>query len=345
MKALTNNELASFCNQLTLILKSGISVLEGFSIMMDDLPDGDGKWLMETLFYNMEETGYLHTALKSTNVFPDYMCSMVEIGEHSGRLVDVMAALTEHYRKEDELSQNIKSAITYPVVMLGMMSIVIFVLIIKVLPVFQQVFQQLGTGLTGLSGAILELGIFISRQSFVFIGIGIFLAVLSLFLTYSSKGRSYLKTFSYHFFLTRNITAKIACARFSSGMYLALNSGLDIDEGLDLARQLVEHPKVLAQISKTIQMVEAGNDLAESMRQAGIYSGIYARMISIGFKTGSLDDVMKQISFKYDDDIHTQISDIISKLEPTLVAILSIAAGMILLSVMLPLMGIMTNIG
>ena len=128
-------------------------------------------------------------------------------------------------------------------------------------------------------------------------------------------------------------------------MYLALNSGLDIDEGLDLARQLVEHPKVLAQISKTIQMVEAGNDLAESMRQAGIYSGIYARMISIGFKTGSLDDVMKQISFKYDDDIHTQISDIISKLEPTLVAILSIAAGMILLSVMLPLMGIMTNIG
>ena len=142
MKALSNTELTTFCSQFALILRSGISSLEGLSIMQEDSPKGEGQELLSGMIRTMEETGSLYEALTASEVFPPYLCSMVEIGEQSGRLDDVMASLSEHYRREDEMAKNIKSAVSYPLVMLGMMIVVIFVLIVKVLPVFNEVFQS-----------------------------------------------------------------------------------------------------------------------------------------------------------------------------------------------------------
>lgn len=133
--------------------------------MLEDTPEGDGTVLLKGMIATMEETGSLYEALITSKVFPPYLCSMVEIGEQSGRLDDVMASLSEHYHREEEMARNIKSAVTYPLVMLGMMMVVIFVLIVKVLPVFNEVFRQLGTGLTGISGTILSLGNTISRYA------------------------------------------------------------------------------------------------------------------------------------------------------------------------------------
>mgnify|MGYP003372844148 CR=1 FL=1 len=90
MKHLTNTELTTFCSQFAMILRSGISSLEGLSIMADDTPEGEGKKLLTDMLHEMEQTGSLHQTLVSSGVFPDYLCHMVEIGEQSGRLDDVM---------------------------------------------------------------------------------------------------------------------------------------------------------------------------------------------------------------------------------------------------------------
>ena len=97
MKTLSNTELTTFCSQFSLILRSGISSLEGLSIMLEDTPEGDGTVLLKGMIATMEETGSLYEALITSKVFPPYLCSMVEIGEQSGRLDDVMASLSEHY--------------------------------------------------------------------------------------------------------------------------------------------------------------------------------------------------------------------------------------------------------
>ena len=323
MKTLSNTELTTFCSQFSLILRSGISSLEGLSIMLEDTPEGDGTVLLKGMIATMEETGSLYEALITSKVFPPYLCSMVEIGEQSGRLDDVMASLSEHYHREEEMARNIKSAVTYPLVMLGMMMVVIFVLIVKVLPVFNEVFRQLGTGLTGISGTILSLGNTISRYAALLVILAVLLATVFLYFAFTAKGRHQIGSFARSFFLTKNLMEKIACSRFASGMYLSLSSGLDTDQSLEMVSRLVEHP----------------------VTKSSIFSGIYTRMVSIGYKTGSMDDVMKQISVQYDEEIDARMTDLVAKLEPTLVAILSIVVGLILLSVMLPLMGIMSNIG
>lgn len=345
MKPLSNAELASFCGQLAMILRSGISALEGLSIMREDIPSGDGRKLLDGMIDCMETGGSFHEAVETGGCFPAYMCNMLQLGDQSGHLDDVMESLASYYRREDALARSIKSAVTYPLVMLGMMVAVMLVLIVKVLPVFNQVFRQLGAGLTGVSGAVLRMGQSMSRYSVVFVLVAVAVAAVCAYFIATRKGREQMRRFSTRFFGTRKLSEKIACARFASGMHLALSSGLNIDESLDTVSRLVEHPTVGQKIQTIRRLVAEGGSLSDAITQTGMFTGVYARMINIGVKTGSADEVMRQIAEQYDDEIEQSMADAISKVEPTLVAILSVAVGMILLSVMLPLMGIMSNIG
>lgn len=345
MKALNNTELIFFCSQLALTLRSGISSLEGLSLMLEDSPGGDGRTLLEQLIREMEETGSLSRSLESAQVFPAYLCSMVELGEQTGRLDDVMESLAAHYRREEALSRNLRSAVAYPLVMLGMMIAVMAVLLIKVMPIFRQVFDQLGAQMAGFPGAVMELGGVLGDYSAVFLILAAAVAAACVFLFFTEQGRRLSSRLFNHSVFTRRLAEKIACSRFADAMSLSISSGLDVDQSLEMTEQLVEHPKVREQIQEIRKNVAEGENFAEAAARARIFSGTYARMLSAGFRAGSLEEVMKQISTQYEEEIEERIDTVLSRLEPTLVAVLSVAVGLILLSVMLPLLGIMVNIG
>ena len=334
MKPLSNNELSMFCGQMSMILHSGISSTEGLSLMAEDSPE-QGKELLESLISNMEETGIFHQSIRDTKVFPEYMCNMIQIGEESGRLDEVMSALSEHYEQQETISRSIKNAITYPFIMITMMLAVILVLI----------YEQLGTGLTGVSKNILNLGILMNRYAFVLVLLAGVLAGCFLYFTFTEKGRNQFFRFSSKLPFTQKFSEEIAVSRFASGMYLALESGLDTDESLEMAARLADHPVLEEKIAKTRALLEEGQGFSEAISESQIFDSLSTRMISIGCKTGAVDMVMKQISLQYSEDINERIFQLISKLEPTLVAVLSIIVGLILLSVMLPLMGIMSGMG
>lgn len=345
MKALTNRELTYFCSQLALILRSGISPAEGLSLMMDDTSGKEGNELLKSLSDRLGEGAMLHEALSESGLFPEYMCAMTEIGENSGRLDEVMESLSSYFRREEDLSRNIRSAVTYPLVMLGMMLAVMAVLVLKVMPVFRQVFSQLGTEMTGLPGAVLELGASLSRYSFIFLILALIAVSVLIFFCFTKTGREKRASFSEHFFATRKLSEKIACSRFASAMYLSLSSGLDVDQSLEMSERLTGHTAVRSRIAQIRALTAEGAGFAEALGRSGLFPGIYAHMLAVGFRTGATDTVLKQISEQYEEEIEQQMESFVAKLEPTLVAFLSVVTGMILLSVMLPLMGIMTNIG
>lgn len=345
MKALNNTELIFFCSQLALTLRSGISSLEGLSLMREDTPDGDGRKLLNQLIQKIEEGESLSGALESSDVFPSYLCSMAELGEQTGRLDDVMEALASHYRREEALSRNLRSAVAYPLIMLGMMIAVMAVLLVKVMPVFQQVFDQLGAQMSGFPGAVLELGRTLGDYSALLLILAVIAAAACIFFFFTEKGRNISSGLFNRSVFTRRLAEKIACSRFAGAMYLSLSSGLDVDQSLEMTARLVEHPKAAEQIQEIRKGVSEGESFPDAVERTKIFTGAYARMLAAGFRAGSLDEVMKQISAQYDEEIEERIDSLLGRLEPTLVAVLSVAVGLILLSVMLPLLGIMVNIG
>lgn len=344
MKPFTNIELSSFCGQIALILRAGISSMEGLTIMLEDASSDEETAILEALLANMQETGSFCQALESVRIYPPYMLHMVQIGEETGTLDEVMEALKNHYEREDSISKSIRNSITYPMIMTGMMAVVIIVLLVKVMPIFNQVFIQLGSEMTGFSRMLMNVGTAINRYSVVLIAILIFIAAFIFYCTHTDSGRKLLLSVGHRLQFTRTIYENIAACRFASGMALTLSSGLNPERSMELVNALNDDPVFQEKIDLCQSKIDEGTDLSQALFTSGMFSGVYARMASIGSKTGAMDQVMEQIAELYQEDIDTRMNNILAILEPTLVIALSLIVGVILLSVMLPLMGIMSSI-
>lgn len=340
---LTNRELANFTSQIAMILQSGISPYEGIMIMNEDSENKTMKTILSMISDQLSQGETLYQAMKSCEVFPHYMLNMIQIGELSGKLEEVMLSLSVHYQRLHDQNENIKSALTYPLIMIVMMLIVISVLIMKVLPIFNQVFIQLGSSMTGFSKVVLDLGIVLSQYAYLFLAIIIIFIVVIFYLFKNEKGKQKFYHFLTHWHLTRKTALQLALSQFTSGMSIALSSGLDIEESLDMAKSLTDHPELLKKISQAKELLTQ-HDLAYSLVESQVLTGMQARLLKIGNKTGNIDTIMKNIADQYDQEANERIYHLISIIEPTLVAILSIFVGLILLSVMIPLIAIMSSL-
>ena len=341
--ALSHTEIAAFCSQISMIMNSGISVAEGLSIMLNDTESPQEHDILKQIHEQVDAGNPLFIALKKTGCFPKYVLDMTEIGERTGRLDTVMASLASYYEREESISKSIRHAVSYPMIMVGMMLIVFIVLVVQVLPVFNQVFEQLGAEMTGLSRNMMHLGQLIGQYSFVLVGIVALIVIAFVVMRSTTTGKALFERLKHRMF--RKISAKIASERFASSMSMMIKSGLDIEQSLEMAYKIVDNSLVREKIDICRKRLESGSNFSDAIVEADIFSGIHGRMVSIGFKTGTVDAVMDKLSVTYEEEIDTQISNAIAVLEPTLVAILSVVVGMILLSVMLPLMGIMSSIG
>lgn len=344
MKAFTNMELSSFCGQIALILKSGISSMEGLTIMLEDASSTEEISILEKLLVKTQETGSLYQALEAAEIYPPYMLHMVQLGEETGTLDEVMEALKNHYEREDSISKSIRNSITYPMVMTGMMAVVIIVLLVKVMPIFNQVFIQLGTEMTGFSRMLMNVGTAINRYSVALIIILIAIAAFIFYGTRTESGRKLFFSIGHKLKFTRTIYENIAACRFASGMALTLSSGLNPERSMELVNALNDDPVFQNKIDLCQNKIDKGADLSQALFTSGMFTGVYARMASIGSKTGAMDQIMEQIAELYQEDIDTRMNNVLAILEPTLVIVLSLIVGVILLSVMLPLMGIMSSI-
>lgn len=341
---LRNPELSAFCGQMAVILKAGISGIEGITMMNEETDSEADRKLLKTLLAGYDQTGHLYTAMKSAGAFPDYMIQMTRIGEESGSLDDVMSSLSDHYEREESVRRSIRNAVIYPLIMTGMMIAVIVILLVNVMPVFSQVFEELGTSMSGLALTLYSIGSLLRTYSLTFILI--LAAVLCLFLAMElSAGKGSLRYgFGRHFKSIRRANEEIAACRFASGMSLTLHSGLNPAHCLELTADLNEDPDFGVKLDACRKDVDAGMDLSESLKNHQVFTGIYARMASIGSKAGSLDTVMGQIANLYENDVDTGLSNRLAVIEPTLIIVLSVLVGAILLSVMFPLLSIMSSL-
>lgn len=344
-KSLSNQEIASFCSQTAMLFQAGITPTEGMNILLNDSKSTEGKELLQEIVNNCNLGGHFSDALKSTGVFPDYVLHMIRLGEESGDLDVVMQSLSDYYDREDSITDSIKSAVSYPLIMIGIMLLVIFVLLGKVMPIFQQVFIQLGSEMTGISATLLQLGNSLNRYSLILLGILVVCVLLYLIAVKTKRGHSFCVRLLSVFPPTKSFYEKLAAGRFANGMALAISSGMDTFASLDMVSELTEHKGMQEKIAICKKAIEDGANLPEALAVSDIFSNLYARMVSVGFRTGSIDIVMQKIADNYDRETEKKIHSIISILEPTLVIILSVIVGLILLSVIFPLMGIMSSIG
>lgn len=341
---LNARELSNFFGQLGMLVHSGISVTEGLSILSEESHNTNDHNILSILLSSIENTGSLADAMEIAGVFPDVSVSYIRTGENTGCLDEILKSLSEHYEQEQDISDQLRSAITYPLIMLGMMGVVIIVLLVNVLPVFQQVFQQMGMEMNSLSLSLMNAGNVLSNYSGLFIFIAVLLIACILFFTLNTKGHIMLKNISYHLPVVRDIPLAADYSRLTQGLSLGLRSGLSSDTSMELASGMITHPLIHQHIKKTNELLDQGVPFYQALTQSGLFTGMEARLISVAFQAGSADEALAQLSQKYRKKSIDLVSEAITVVEPTIVIILSLLVGLVLLSVMMPLLGILADI-
>ena len=340
---LTNHELFQFCEQFSIILRSGMSALEGISILNDESQTPQDRELLSFLSSDIEESGFLSHAMEASGAFPATATAYVRTGEETGCLDDVMIGLAAFYQKEIQITEQVQSAITYPLIMLGMMTAVIIILLVKVLPVFRQVFRQLGLEMNGISGALLGIGEALSSYSAVFLVLLALLIGFFFFLTIHPKGQKLVRKVISHFPGMKNIYTNLDYSRMCQCISMGIRSGLSPEFCVELAISVVSQSQLKDSLQAAHTQLSEGFGFTESLKDSGLFKGLELRMISLGFQAGASDEIMKKLSDRYEERSIGSISHIVSILEPTIVIVLSLLVGLILLSVMIPLLGLLSE--
>ena len=344
-KILSGPYLSSFCMELSLVMKAGISLGEGLSMLKEDETDKQRLEMLTKLFEQVDSGVSLHSAMEESQSFPKYVVDMIEIGEKTGRTEAVLKALSEHYDRQEQISRSIKNAVVYPAVLMLMLLLVIIILITRVLPIFNDVFNQLGTQMSPVAISIMNFGNALSKYSFIIFGVIAVIAIIAFVISLVPNLRAKAVSTYNKMTASRGISKKIASARFASAMAMTLASGLDTDESLDMVERITDNSSMKAKIDNCRKLMAESEPFDDAISKSGIFTSLYCRMLSVGFKTGTADTVMSEIARRSEADVDENIERVINRVEPALVIVMSLIVGLILLSVMLPLMGIMSTIG
>ncbi|MCF0108836.1 MAG: type II secretion system F family protein [Erysipelotrichaceae bacterium] len=334
-----NHECTVFTEQLSMIIEAGIPLADGIRAIGEEVDDKEYQKVLFRISDDMNDHKSLSEALKNAGVFDQYMVSMVEVGEKSGYLDNVMKQLSLYYHRIDSTREKLKDAITYPMVLVVMMLVVIAMLCIKILPLFRTVLRNMGTDLSAFASGAMNMGSILAIVALVILGV-LFVAVVFLIWKSDNGIIGILDKFT----LTRELAQKIAVSQFAFAMSLLLNSGYDTSQSLEMIPDMIGDEEIKKKVVGVKEKVDAGTSFSEALIGSKIFSGIYNRMLSIGFKAGKADETMAKISQEYENEVDTSIDRFLDIIEPTLVALLSLVVGIILLSVMLPLMSIMSTL-
>jgi type IV pilus assembly protein PilC len=339
------SELSVFCYQMALILKSGIPMMEGMQLMAEEMMDANLKKAVQEMYQDIKMGLQYHLALEKHSIFPIYMVNMSKIGEMSGSLDQVMEHLSTYYDKMDKLNRRVRSAVTYPLILVGLMSGVILLLIAKILPMFNDILNSLGGEMPAVTKVMMDLSTYMKGYSVALVLIMLFIAVTVYIYLRTPKGKLALDKFKVEFVFTKKVFQKISVARFSMGMALILKSGIGFEEALEMASNIVGNEYIAIKIRECKRLIRNGTDTAQAIMELDIFPKLVVKVINIGYKTGTLEDAMAKIAVIYESEVENALNKLTASIEPILVIILSIVVGFILLTVMLPLINIMSSIG
>jgi len=340
---LTNEEIGAVCMALASLFHAGIGTGDAFALLAEDEPTPELRGLFFEMAQKADEGATLAELFREANCFPAYVCGLLGVGEAVGKTEETLSALVLYYEGRARMDQRLRAALLYPAVLLLVLLAVVIVLLAWVLPVFNDVYAQLGSRLTGIAGGLLALGGAL-RNILPFLCA--FLALAAIILGIRPLRKSLLKTWRSRMG-DRGIFNAINNARFIQALAMALGSGTTAQEAANMATALSEGDATAFQkrCKSCLTRLDAGDSLSQALRAAAFLSPADCRLLEAGSRSGRSEQAMEDISERMSIRSEEALERTVGKIEPAMVGVACVLIGTVLLSVMLPLMHIMTAIG
>jgi len=338
-KGLPAAELSLFCGQTAMILEAGLPLYDGMETLSGANTASDNADMYQSVSRGVTETGSLYEAMKADDRWPAYLTEMVGIGERTGQLDRVMRGLETYYAREDRIRSAAVSAVTYPLVLGAMLVLIVGIMLLFVLPVFRRTLESMGI----VDNAMMRAGSVVGWIVMALVAC-LILGVIAALLLLRTKHRDKVLALAMRVPALEKLNRKLTAARVASVLSMMFSSGFQTGEALEMTSGILSDEEAAEKIRGIRAKLEEGGVFADAVEESGLFEELHNRMIRIGSATGHEDQVFEKLGELYEEDAENSISRMISQIEPTLVALLAVVIGAVLLTVMLPMAGILSSL-
>ena len=337
-KKIKLKDISLFCKQMSVMLESGIPLNNAVDILEQQATSKNLKSSLKIVSKSLKEGSQLSKAmLDQEGMFPDLLIRMVQAGEKTGKLDEVLEKMSEHYNKELKTSRQIQGAMIYPAVLAFLAVAAVLALLYVVIPSFSGIFEQSGMAMPLPTRIVLAASNFV--RSYWYILFGVTGILVFLFLRYRSTeaGRYQLDRLKLNLPVIKGPMQKIVTARFASTLAILTSAGIPLVEAIESAAATTNNAVVIEKMKIANEGLQKGERLTGMITSTGLFPPMMLSMVKIGEESGSLESMLVKTSDYYEEELETAIKQLLSLLEPAMIIVMGVIIGGIVASVMLPM--------
>jgi type IV pilus assembly protein PilC len=335
-----------FCRIFSTMINAGLPLIQCLDLLSQQEQNKAFAKIIKSIKEDIEGGTSLTNALKKyPKIFDDLFVNLIAAGEAGGILDVILERLSNYMEKAMKLKARVKGAMTYPAAVLVISIAVVALLLLKVIPVFQKMFEGMGGELPALTAFLINASEFTQNYFLFMIAIGVVIYIAFNRFYKTEKGRWTIDSLVLKTPVFGELLKKVAVAKFSRTLSTMMSSGVPILEGLSIVSKTSGNVVIENALLKTRQSISEGRSIAEPLAETGIFPPMVVQMISVGEATGALDSMLSKIANFYDDEVDVAVDAMTALLEPVMMVFLGGVVGGMIVAMYLPIFKLASVVG
>ncbi len=345
-KKIKKVHISRFTRQFATMIGAGLPMVQCLEILAQQSDSAEMRKVVGQVKESVQAGTTLAEGLsRHKKTFDDLYVNMVDAGEIGGALDSILIRLAVYREKADALVRKVKGALIYPAVILFVAICVTTLMLTFIVPIFAKMFSGVGAELPGPTKFVLGLSHFIRSNFIVGLISLVLLAIGFRFYLRTEGGKLTVDKFLLRFPLIGDLLRKSAIARFTRTLGTLISSGVSILDALDITAKTAGNKVIQNAIKKSVLSIAEGETITHPLKETGVFPPMVTQMISVGEKTGGLDDMLNKIADFYEEEVDAAVSALTSLIEPVVIIFMGGIVGGILISMYLPMFDIIGKIG
>ena len=332
-------DIALFTRQMATMMRAGVPLVQSFDIVADGLEKPKMATLIRAIRNDVASGGNFAGALRKHPLFfDDLFCNLVEAGEQSGSLETMLDRIASYKEKTESMKAKVKKAMTYPAAVLMVAFIVSGILLIKVVPQFEQVFAGFGAELPAFTRMVVSISEF-TQEWWLIIVVGITAAIMGTSAVYkrSKPMRDTVDRLALKLPIAGNIIEKSAVARYARTLSTTFAAGVPLVDALNSVAGATGNSVYTNAVYRVRDDVSTGQQLNFSMRSTGVFPNMVIQMVAIGEEAGALDAMLDKAASYYEEQVENAVDNLTALMEPMIMSVLGVLVGGLIIAMYLPI--------
>ncbi len=337
-------DITIFARQFATMINAGLSLTKCLTILGAQTESEALRTVIQLVAKDVEAGQSLSDALaKHPKVFPPIFVNMIRAGETGGVLDEVLVRLADHFETDAALKAKIKSAMTYPVAMGGLVLVILVAMMVFVVPVFQGMFESMGGELPFMTQMLVDISEFVSGVGGI-VTVAVVAGIVTGFKSWvaTTSGRLIWDTAKLRMPIFGEMIRKMAVARFTRTFGTLVSAGVPILSALDIVADTAGNALVAKVVKDARGAIKEGETIAKPLGESNVFPSMVVQMISVGEETGALDAMLNKIADFYDEEVATAVDGLTSLIEPLMMASLGGVVGTMVVALYMPMFNVIT---